>query len=173
MRDLEVMSTTKNLIAKEAVSKLQDLVKRSSTCMFATNLTAVPFHVCPMRVQETDYEGHLWFFSDATSSHNKQINDDPRVQLIFTNTPDMEFLTVYGTASISTHRQLIDRLWDGMVEAWFDGKDDPKVSLICVQPAIAHYWDTEDGKLVTLAKLLTRAATGADINIGQEGDLSL
>lgn len=165
------MSEIKNLIAEKAVSKLQDLVKGSSTCMFATNLSQAPFHVCPMQVQETDYEGRLWFFSDATSSHNKQIEADPRVQLIFTNTPKMEFLTIYGTASISTHRQLIDRLWNGIVEAWFDGKDDPKVSLICVQPSIAHYWDTQDGKLVTMAKLLTRAATGADINIGEDGDL--
>lgn len=167
------MSSTKNLIAEEAVSKLQDLVKGSSTCMFATNLTQAPFHVCPMRVQEADYEGRLWFFSNTTSTHNKHINADPRVQLIFTNTPDMEFLTVFGTASISTDKDLIERLWDGMVEAWFDGKDDPNVSLICVQPAAAHYWDTEDGKLITMAKILTRAATGSDIAVGEEGDLSV
>lgn len=163
----------KNLIAEEAVSKLQELVENSNTCMFATKLTEAPFHVCPMRVQEADYEGRLWFFSDAESTHNAQINADPRVQLIFTNTPEMEFLTVYGTASISTDKDLIDRLWNGVVEAWFDGKDDPKVSVICVHPAVAHYWDTEDGKLVTMAKILTRAATGSDIPVGQEGDLNL
>jgi len=167
------MSEPKNLIAEEAVSKLQHLVKGSSTCMFATNLTEAPFHVCPMRVQEADYKGRLWFFSNTTSTHNRQIIADPRVQLIFTNTPDMEFLTVFGTASISTDRELIDRLWDGLVEAWFDGKDDPKVSLICVQPSLAHYWETEDGKLITMAKILTRASTGADIAVGQEGDLSV
>ena len=167
------MSEPKNLIAEEAIAKLQHLVKGSSTCMFATHLTEAPFHVCPMRVQEADYEGRLWFFSDANSIHNKQINADSRVQLIFANTPDMEFLTVYGTASISTDKEMIARLWDGMVEAWFNGKDDPNVSLICVQPAMAHYWDTEDGKLVTIAKLLTRAATGSHIPIGQEGDLNV
>ena len=167
------MSEQKNLIAEEAVSKLQEIVNGSNTCMFATNLSEAPIHVCPMRVQEADYDGRLWFFSDANSTHNKHINADPRVQLLFTNTPEMEFLTVYGTATITTERELIDRYWDGMVEAWFDGKDDPSVSLICVQPAVAHYWDTEDGKLVTMAKILTRAATGSDIPVGQEGDLSL
>jgi len=167
------MSETKNLIAEEAISKLQHLIEGSNTCMFATNLTEVPFHVCPMRVQETDYEGRLWFFSDANSTHNKHINADPRVHLLFTNTPEMEFLTVYGTATISTDRELIDRLWNGVVEAWFDGKDDPSVSVIGVQLASAHYWDTEDGKLVTMAKILTRAATGSDIPVGQEGDLSV
>lgn len=167
------MSERKNLIDEDAVSKLQDLVKGSSTCMFASNLTDLPLHVSPMRVQETDYEGRLWFFSEADSTRNSHINADPRVQLIFTNTPEMEFLTVFGTASISTDKDLINRLWNGMVEAWYNGKDDPNISLICVQPAAAHYWDTEDGKLVTMAKLITRAATGSDIPIGQQGDLDV
>jgi len=168
------MSDHKNLVGGEAVSKLQDLVKNSSTCMFATRLGDVPFHVIPMRVQDTDYDGDLWFFSSSESTHNAQILEDPRVQLVFANTPDMEFLTVFGAASISTDREQIDRLWDTMVGAWFEGgKDDPNVTLIRVQPSTAHYWDTEDGKLVTMAKILTRAATGADISTGVQGDLNV
>lgn len=81
---------------------------------------------------------------------------------------------MFGTASISTDKAKIDRIWDAMVGSWFDGgKEDPKVSLICVQPAVAHYWDTEDGKLVTMAKMLTRAVTGSDIDPGVEGKLNL
>ncbi|MFD2255794.1 pyridoxamine 5'-phosphate oxidase family protein [Luteolibacter algae] len=168
------MSENKNLIAEDAIAKLQELVKNAPTCMFSTGLGKAPFHVCPMQVQEADYEGRLWFFSGADSTHNAQITADSRVQLIFANNPDMEFLTVYGTASISHDRAQIDRLWNRMVEAWFpEGKDDPNISLICVQPALAHYWDTEDGKLITMAKILTRAATGADIETGVEGDLNV
>lgn len=48
------MKEQKNLIAQEAVAKLQELVKGSDTCMFATKLAEAPFHVCPMRVQEAD-----------------------------------------------------------------------------------------------------------------------
>lgn len=168
------MSETQNLIGEEAVSKLQEIVKGSPTCMFATKLEQAPFHVIPMRVQEADYEGNFWFFSSKDSTHNAQINDDPRVQLIFANSPDMEFMTVFGTASVTTDKAQIDRLWDAMVGSWFEGgKDDPNVSLIRVQPAVAHYWDTEDGKLVTITKMLTRAVTGSDIDPGVEGKLNL
>jgi general stress protein 26 len=168
------MSEIKNLIAEEAVAKLQDLVKSTPTCMFASRLGEAPFHVCPMQVQETDYEGRLWFFSGAESTHNQQIAADPRVQLIFSNHSDREYLTVYGTASISRDREQIDRLWNRMVEVWFpEGKDDPNLTLICVQPAIAHYWDTEDGKLVTMAKILTAAATGSEVHTGVEGSLNV
>lgn len=166
------MSEEQNLSSDEAVSKLQDLVKDTSTCMFATSLTKAPFHVCPMQVQETDYEGRLWFFSGADSTHNTHIEMDPRVQLIFANTSKSEYITVFGNAEISRDRTQIDRLWNKMVEAWFpEGKDDPNLTLICVQPEDTHYWDTENGKLITMAKILTRAATGAEMEIGVEGDL--
>lgn len=79
------MSEIQNLIAEQAVSKLQDIVSGSRTCMFATKLEHAPFHVIPMRVQEADYEGNLWFFSSTDSTHNSQIRKDPRVQLIFAN----------------------------------------------------------------------------------------
>lgn len=168
------MTEHKNLIADEAISKLQDLVGKSPTCMFATRLEEAPFHVIPMQVQETDYEGNLWFFSSADSTHNAQITADPRVQLIFANSSDMEFLTIFGTASISTDRAQIDRLWNTLVGAWFEGgKDDPNISLIRVQPVAAHYWDTEDGKVLTIAKMLTKAATGADINTSVQGSLNV
>lgn len=167
-------SHTENLISAEAVSKLQELVDHSPTCMFATRLGEVPFHVCPMHVQEVDDAGCLWFFSGADSTHNSQINGDSRVQLIFANNTDIEFLTVYGGATISRDRAKIDKLWNKMVEAWFsDGKDDANVTLLCIQPTQAHYWDTESGKLITMAKILTSALTGADSEAGVEGDLKV
>ena len=168
------MSDTQNLVAEEAISKLQDIVKGSSTCMFATKLEQAPFHVIPMRVQEADYDGDLWFFSSKESSHIAQINADPRVQLIFGNSSAMEFMTVFGVATVSTDKEKIDQLWDTMVGSWYEGgKDDPNVCLIRVQPTVAHYWDTEDGKLVTMAKMLTRAVTGSDIETGVEGSLNV
>lgn len=165
---------TQNLIAAEAVSKLRDIVKGSPTCMFATNLEQAPFHVVPMRVQEADYEGNLWFFSSLDSTHATHIHQDPRVQLIFSNSPGMEFMTVFGNASITTEKTQIDRLWDEMVSSWFGGeRENPRVCLIKVQPAVAHYWDSEDGKLITIAKMLTQAVTGSPIGRGVEGNLRL
>lgn len=168
------MSENKHLNAEDSIAKLQHIVKNSPSCMFATRLGEAPFHVCPMQVQEADYDGLLWFFSGDGSAHNKHIYADPRVQLIFANNSDMEFLTVFGEAAISRDQAQIDRLWSRMAEAWFPGgKDDPKLTLICVRPTASHYWDTEDGKFVTMAKILTKAATGADIEVGEEGDLEL
>ena len=167
------MSETQNLISEEAISKLQELIGNTDTCMFTTDLGTVPLHTCPMRVQETNYEGRIWFFSNLQSTHKEHITKDPRVQLIFGNTSKMEFLTVYGIASISTDPEQIERLWNPVVASWYEGREDPNICLICVHPATSHYWDTESGKLVAMAKILTNAVTGADLNVGVEGDLSV
>jgi general stress protein 26 len=168
------MSSTKDLMGDDAIKKLRDLTNDASTCMFASGLGEIPFHVCPMQVQQVDHEGSLWFFSGADSVHNRQLEQDSRAQLTFCNPSKLEFLTIFGEAAISTDRHKIGELWNMLVEAWFpDGEDDPNLTLICVRPSMAHYWDTENGKLVTFAKILTAAVTGASLDAGVEGDIQV
>ena len=166
------MDSTKNLISTEAITKLRELVEKGPTCMFGTDLTTIPMHVCPMHALQVDDEGSIWFFSGLDSQHTGHINKDPRVNLIFSNTAAFEYLTVFGEAEILRDPVKIEELWKPMVKAWFpDGKDDPNLSLIRVRPLKAHYWDTKDGKLVVLAKILVGAITGKVEDGGVQGDL--
>lgn len=155
------MNATRNLTGSEALEKLRTLTKETPTCMFASGFSVVPFHVCPMHVQCVDDNGSFWFFSSAHSSHNVQLIADPRTQLIFSNVSRGEYLTVYGETLVCRDPVKIEELWSKSVEEWFPaGKDDPELTLLRVRPVLAHYWDTEDGRLVTLAKNLTSAITG-------------
>jgi general stress protein 26 len=169
------MSTIQNLSGKEAVDKLRALTENTPTCMFGSGLRTVPIHFCPMQVQHVDYQGSLWFFSGADSVHNRQISADSHVQLIFSNNSKIEYLTVFGEATISTDREKAKELWSRFVEAWFpDGPDDPNLTLISVRPVTSHFWDTENGKLITFAKILTSALTGnATDEGGVEGKLNV
>jgi general stress protein 26 len=169
------MSTTKDLMRNDAVDKLRELVENTPTCMMGTGLRVIPSHICPMQVQEVDELGNLWFFSGADSVHNQQISGDQRTQLTFCNSSKIEYLVVFGDASISRERRRIDELWTKMAEAWFPkGKDDPKLTLICVKPTSAHYWDTEDGKMVAFAKILVAAVTGKPNDSGGvDGDIKV
>ena len=168
------MSDTQDFSSEEAVAKLRDLVKSSPTCLFATRLTVIPAHVCPMQVQEVDDDGNLWFFSGLNSDHTAHIEEDRRVHLLFGNNSDYEYLTVFGEASISKDWEKIDDLWSPMVKTWFpEGKDDPNLSLIKVQPEKVHYWDTKAGKLVTLARIFAASMTGKVADVGVQGDLKV
>lgn len=169
------MSTTLDLTGNAAVDKLKALVENTPTCLFGTGLSKVPSHVCPMQVQQVDELGDLWFFSGADSVHNLQLTGDHRAQLMFCNPAKIEYLVIFGEATITRERRKIDELWTRAVEAWFpQGKEDPNLTLVRVHPVRTHYWDTEDGKLVTMARILTAAVTGKAIDEGgRQGDLEV
>ncbi|MCW1924762.1 pyridoxamine 5'-phosphate oxidase family protein [Luteolibacter arcticus] len=166
------MSTIEDLEARQAVSKMQEIVLSAPTCFFASGLKQMPFHLCPMYAQDVDQDGGIWFFSGADSVHNELLEEDPRVELMFSNNGKHEYLAVFGHASISRDVEKVDELWGTMVKAWFpDGKDDPNLTLIHVVPERVHYWDTRDNKLVALGKILVGAVTGRALEVGVEGDL--
>jgi general stress protein 26 len=161
-----------NLAWEEAIKKMQELVKHNSICLFTTSLTQLPLQTRPMSVQKVCDQGNFWFLSANDSKHNEQIEIDPRVQLFFTNMSDSEFLTIYGPATIITDRAKINEIWSPVAKAWFtEGKDDPRITVIKVTPEDAFYWDTKNGKTVSLLKIMAAAVTGKTADDSVEGKL--
>lgn len=166
-------SEVKNLTHQEAINKFKELVKHESTCLFTTQLTQVPLTTRPMGVQKVCDQGNFWFISSSDSDKNAEIAIDNRVQLFFINTSDYEFLSLFGTATISRDKEKIDELWSDIANAWFEGKDDPRVTIIKVTPEEGFYWDTKNGKLVSMIKILASAVSGKTIQEGVEGTISV
>src|SRR5678815_1225975 len=72
-----------DLQGKEGLKKINELAEKADVCFFCTNIsTGKPFSTRPMSVQEVDEEG-LWFLSANDSHLNKDIMNDPSVQLLF------------------------------------------------------------------------------------------
>lgn len=168
--------STENLTQKEAIEKLKQLSEKAGTCMFCTDLTTLPITARPMSVRETDEEGNLWFLSSADSHKNFEISEDNRVQLLFMNNTDYEYLSVFGKAFIYKNKSLIEEKWTPIANAWFeDGKEDPKVSVIRVTPDETYYWDTKAGKVVSFLSFAAAAITGkkTDNSDGVEGNLHI
>jgi general stress protein 26 len=167
-------SEIKNLRHEEAIQQFKELVDHQSICLFTTNLTNLPLTTRPMSVQKVCDQGIFWFLSAIDSEKNREIAADPRVQLFFLNTSKYEFLSLYGKASITGDRKKIDELWTDIAKAWFnEGKDDPRVSVIKVEPEEGFYWDTKDGKLVSMIKIAASALTGKTLLEGVEGTISV
>lgn len=167
--------STQNLTHLEAIKKIKELSEKAKICMFCTELDRLPVNSRPMGLQETDESGNLWFISSSTSNKNFEIKEDRRVQLFFMNNSDSEYLSVYGEASIYKDRSTIEDKWSPMANAWFDGKDDPNVSIIRVEPKETYYWDTKAGKLVSLLSFAAAAITGnkTDNSDGVEGTATI
>ncbi len=163
-----------NLTAQEGVEKLKELIDHNSICLFSTDLKNIPFTSRPMTVQKVDDYGNLWMLSAKDSDKNLQIAENPEVQLFFAKTSDSEFLTVYGKASIHFDRARIDELWEPIAKAWFtEGKDDPRISVIKIEPVESYYWDTRNGRMISMLKIIGSAIAGKKPNEGVEGTLKV
>lgn len=156
-----------------AIERLREIAKAADTAMFITQHEEFPLMARPMAVQEVDEEGTLWFLSASDSDKNQDLQRDPRVTLLFQNHDRYEYLQLSGRARIHRDRALIDKHWTRFAEAWFDGKDDPRVTVIAVHPDTGHYWATENGKIVASAKMLL-GAMGANVSHpGVAGELRM
>lgn len=165
--------STKNLSKKEADAKLKELVESIDFCMMATNLSSKPLHIVPMSTKKIDGEEGIWFLSGKDSDHNQNIVADSEVQLIYSMPSKMEFLNLYGRATIKTDRLILEELYDASDDSWFDGVDDPNLTAICFKPSHAYYWDTKDNQLVSLLKMGYGAVTGQKVDVGEEGKLNM
>ena len=155
------MGEYKDLYSKEAIEKLKEVCEKIRVCMLGTDLHKIPMNTRPMAVQEVDEEGNLWFISSKTSNKNIEIGEFNRVHLIFADAGDSKFISLYGEATVYTDRATIEEKWSPMAKAWFeDGKDNPDVTIIRVTPVNAYYWDTQDGKMISLIKVAAAVVTG-------------
>ncbi|MEO7446213.1 MAG: pyridoxamine 5'-phosphate oxidase family protein [Ferruginibacter sp.] len=166
---------THNLSGSEALKKLKEMAEKARTCMFTTNLQHIPGNTRPMSLQEVDEnDGTLYFLSSTESEKNKDIAKDGRTALTFQNDGKSEYLAVYGNAEIYTDQATKTKYWTDFANAWFEGKDDPTLSVIGIKPDSAHYWDTKDGKILAYMKMSYAALTGADVDDGGvEGKMAL
>lgn len=165
----------KDIAGEEAIIKVKQLVEKADTCFFCTNIKAgQPISTRPMAVQKTDDEGNLYFLSASDSKHNAEVENDPMVQLFFQGSAYDSFLTLYGVATISRDKTLIDELWNPMIKTWFtEGKDDPRITVIKIAATQGYYWDTKHGKLVAFVKQLVGIAMGKTLDDSIEGTISL
>lgn len=168
------MGEIKHLNDNEAIAKLKELAERIGTCMFCTELTQAPFNTRPMALRQVDEAGDLWFISSASSNKNEEIKQDDKVQLLFAKNSSAHYLSVFGEADIYKNEDKMDELWTPIAKAWFEeGKHDPDATIIRVRPIESYYWDTIDGKIFTLIKIVTSAITGKNMDGGIEGNLKV
>ena len=168
------MGEHKNLTGQEAIDKMRRLIEAENICMFTTRLLQLPLDTRPMSTSAVDESGHIWFISRVDSAKNTDIQQDKRVQLFYANRNSSEFLSVYGEAYISKDRNKIGELWSSVDKAWFEkGKDDPEITLICVKPLDAYYWDTRHNRLISLIKIASAVLTGKTADDAMEGKLEL
>lgn len=156
---------TEDLTGARAIELLRDMAEDAGICMLVTRHEEFPLDARPMGIQGVDERGTFWFLSSSGSDKNRDIAQDARVTLLIQNNSKYDYAQVSGRASIHTDPALVDKYWTALANAWFEGRTDPRITLIAVHPESGHYWRTEDGKIVAGVKMLLSAA-GAPVDDG-------
>lgn len=170
----QAQSPTKDLSGNEAIAKIKDLAESARTCFFTTKSAEGESHSRPMALQEVDESGTLWFLSAIGSLKDREIKTDDYVELYFMNNSSYEYVFIKGHANVSQDKTLIEKYWNSFANAWFDGKDDPRISVIGVKATDGYYYETKDNKPIAMAKMLFAAVTGSkNEDGGIEGELKI
>jgi general stress protein 26 len=139
---------------------------KSDMTMFLGMAEGEDGHARPMTAQLEDehyddgeYHGPLWFFTATDNALYRLIQQaelggtSPRAMAHFTAKGHDVWATLHGELSTTRDRATIDRLWNRYVAAWYEGKDDPKIALIHLDPEDAEIW-IDASSLVAGIKML-------------------
>jgi len=165
--------STENLSNSESLKKMRELVEDIDFCMMLTDLNTKPISAIPMSTKKVDEAGNIWFLSGKNSEHNSNIAKDSKTQLLYSDNSDMEFISIYGSASIHLDKNIIHDLYSKSDDAWFEDKNDPNISAIKFSPSEAYYWDTKQNKYLALLKMGMATLTGEKADVGEKGKLNL
>ena len=165
----------KDLQATEAGKKIKALAEKADTCFFCTDIqTGSPLTTRPMAVRKVDEAGNFWFLSANDSLKNQEIKHDSAVQLLFQGGANSDFLSIYGTATISTDKAMIHELWTPILKTWFTGgEDDPRITVVKVTATEGYYWDNKHGDAIALLKMAAGAVIGKTLDDSIEGKLTV
>lgn len=164
-----------DLSSQHAVKKIKEVVEKAQTCFFCTAVsTGESSAARPMNVRQVDEEGNLWFLSANDSHKNSELALDPSVKLYFQGSAHSDFLQLNGRATVSRDKAKIKELWEPLIKTWFTGGvDDPRITVIKVEPSEGYYWDTKHGNAVAGIKMLVGAVIGKTLDDSIEGKLAM
>jgi len=111
-------------------------------------------HTRPMTAQlEEEGRGPIWFFTSTDNALVQQLVAPRRAIAAFAAKGHDLFASLEGQLQVATNRATIERLWNPFVAAWYEGKDDPKIALLRLDPIQAEVW-LNGNSLLAGAKML-------------------
>ncbi|MGK2922587.1 MAG: pyridoxamine 5'-phosphate oxidase family protein [Methyloceanibacter sp.] len=112
-------------------------------------------HPRPMTAMVEDESGPIWFFTANDTEIPRAVGSAAgRAVATFASKGHDLFATVHGTVRVDNDPAKIDKFWNSYVAAWFEGgKNDPKVTLLRLDPEHAEIWLDESSFLAGIKML--------------------
>lgn len=139
--------------------RVAELIKDFRFAMLTTRNSERRLVAHPLTVQETEFDGDLWFLVSRSASFVADLRRDDHVGVSLSSNDS--WVSLSGTAELVDDPAKVRELWSPTVEAWFtDGPDDPDVGLLKFSAESAEYWDSPGGKIASLFSFVKAKVTG-------------
>jgi general stress protein 26 len=112
-------------------------------------------HMRPMTAVTEGERGPIWLFTARDASLVTQLDIDTRALASFVSKGHDLFASIHGRLAVSNDPAIIDRLWNPMIAAWYEGgRQDPKLALLRFDAEEAEIWQSETSLLAGLKLLI-------------------
>ncbi len=145
------------MLKQEEMETLRELIKDVDTAMLTT-VSEEGLVSRPMKTQEVEFDGDLWFFTKKETDKYDEILHDKDVNVAYAG---KSYVSVRGRAEIVEDIGKKKELWSKMYEKIMQTSyDDPSVVLIKVKAEAAEYW--ESGSFTKKVVFMMKRITGQD-----------
>jgi general stress protein 26 len=153
-----------NMLNQADIETLRALIKDIDTAMLTT-LTEEGLVSRPLKTQEVEFDGDLWFFTKKDTNKYEEILHNQDCNVAYAG---KSYVSVRGRAEIVEDLDKKKELWSKAYEKIMQTSyDDLNVVLIKVKADAAEYWETGNftKKIAFFYKRMTgQSAKSADIN---------
>lgn len=158
----------------ETIAKINDLIKGKQIAMLTSVSEDGSLHARPMAVMDIDFDGDIWFFTAKDSPKVHQVEDEPRVNVAYSDPGHQDYVSLAGRAKLVIDQELNKKYWKPQFEAWFpDGLDDPQLALLKIEVEGAEYWDSPSGTAAHIKGFIQSKLTGETGPVGDHAKADL
>ena len=156
---------------EEAIDRIWELADKIDICMFTT-WDGKQQRSRPMSARVRRDEHAIYFLTDLEGHKLTEVEKFPHVSLAWADNGGHKYAVIAGEAEVLNDRAKIAELWEKFDKAWWDDETDPRIRFLKVTPDDGEVWDSPN-MIVSTAKMLVAAATGAKPNMGDTAKVSM
>lgn len=145
------------------VDHLRELICDIPIAMLTTIAEDGSLNARPMINITEHFQGELWFFTRDDDPKTEEIQNNPQVNVSYSDSAHARFVSATGVASVLQDPTRCELMWTPECEPWFpNGPHDPHLCLIKVEVESATYWDQHQGLMVSIWKHVKALVTGQE-----------
>lgn len=128
-------------------------------------------HMQPMSHQIDKETGRLVFFTAKGTDIVDAVMSGQTGRFTFISKDQDFHCSIRGSIETSQDPALIDKLWNPVIDAWFEGKKDPALTLLVLTPGSARIWASTNSAIRFGWEILKSNITDAKPDIGVQVDV--